>query len=101
MHHKVYMNGCAPWDYEDKHLVTLCEFCHKNIHDGVVVEVQNAEKNNPDITRLNEPDVIVSINQQINQLTEKLNNQPDLGLETEILKNLMYLYDIKKKLKYG
>lgn len=101
VHHKMYMNGVEPWEYEDAHLITLCEFCHKNAHGQDVKWVLESEKRNPEITRIDEPDVIVSINQQIGQLTEKLNNNIDLGLESEILKNLMYLYDIKKTLKNG
>lgn len=95
------MNGVEPWEYEDSHLITLCEFCHKNEHTLEVVQVREYERQIPEITHKDEPDVIVSINQQIGQLTEKLNNNIDLGLETEILKNLMYLYSVKKNLKNG
>lgn len=29
VHHKFYLSGKAPWDYEDTHLITLCEDCHE------------------------------------------------------------------------
>lgn len=28
-HHKRYIHGNLPWEYDDKDLVTLCEFCHE------------------------------------------------------------------------
>ena len=28
VHHRHYVYGCDPWDYEDDCLVTLCEGCH-------------------------------------------------------------------------
>jgi len=31
VHHKFY-DGRAPWEYEDKDLITLCEDCHNRIH---------------------------------------------------------------------
>ena len=30
VHHLAYMHDTAPWEYEDKFLVTLCENCHEN-----------------------------------------------------------------------
>lgn len=32
VHHKEYINGREPWEYEDKHLITLCEDCHESVH---------------------------------------------------------------------
>lgn len=32
VHHKSYMDGREPWEYEDEDLVTLCESCHSQIH---------------------------------------------------------------------
>lgn len=29
VHHKEYINGLMPWEYEDELLVTLCVSCHK------------------------------------------------------------------------
>jgi len=33
VHHAYYEKGKKPWDYPDDMLVTLCEDCHKNLHD--------------------------------------------------------------------
>jgi len=30
VHHLIYSDG-SPWDIDDKHLITLCENCHKSI----------------------------------------------------------------------
>jgi len=100
VHHLRYFNGADPWDYDDVHLATLCEKCHQNQHGlcskvAVTVQLENRDL----IIPYQEPDVITSINHQINQLTKKLSENIDIGMETEILKNLMYLYEVKKELK--
>jgi len=28
VHHKLYINGLKPWEYENNQLITLCEDCH-------------------------------------------------------------------------
>lgn len=33
VHHSYYRAGCAPWDYPDESLVTVCETCHKKLED--------------------------------------------------------------------
>lgn len=32
VHHKYYIDGNMPWEYDDDALVTLCEDCHKERH---------------------------------------------------------------------
>lgn len=32
VHHGFYKKGIMAWDYENKHLHTLCEKCHKDYH---------------------------------------------------------------------
>ena len=41
IHHKEYINGNDPWDYDNKLLITLCEDCH--------TEIENIKKDDPDI----------------------------------------------------
>lgn len=31
VHHRLYFKNWEPWDYNDHHLITLCEDCHQNI----------------------------------------------------------------------
>lgn len=32
VHHKIYIAGRNPWEYNNKHLITLCKECHDEIH---------------------------------------------------------------------
>lgn len=32
-HHKKYINGTFPWEYDDNLLITLCEDCHAKFHN--------------------------------------------------------------------
>lgn len=37
VHHLIYFPGRNPWEYEDKHLITLCEGCHAS-QKGIKVQ---------------------------------------------------------------
>ena len=48
IHHKYYISGKKPWEYEDDALVTLCEDCHKKRHEQsipVYASFENFENN--------------------------------------------------------
>lgn len=34
VHHKEYVRGKAPWDYDGNHLITLCELCHSRVEEA-------------------------------------------------------------------
>lgn len=34
IHHQYYVKGKFPWEYDDDALVTLCEDCHKKLHEN-------------------------------------------------------------------
>lgn len=36
VHHKYYIEGVKPWDYEDSALVTLCQDCHYKRHNETI-----------------------------------------------------------------
>lgn len=36
VHHKFYIRGLAPWEYDNDALITLCEDCHKKVHQSHV-----------------------------------------------------------------
>lgn len=43
VHHKKYIKGRMPWEYSDRHLVTLCDPCHDTVHvveksKGIVIK---------------------------------------------------------------
>ena len=33
VHHRRYVRGAMPWEYEPEQLQVLCEECHKDLHD--------------------------------------------------------------------
>ena len=34
VHHKKYVPGKKPWEIQNKHLATLCNVCHNDVHSG-------------------------------------------------------------------
>lgn len=44
VHHKHYVYGRPPWKYPDKSLITLCNKCHKELHEEKDVKVYESEK---------------------------------------------------------
>jgi len=38
VHHKIYTKGAKPWEYEDVHLITLCEDCHSLETESLKIE---------------------------------------------------------------
>lgn len=92
VHHKKYFKGANPWDYDDAYLATLCESCHQKEH-GIC---ENKEIDHSVFeTKAYLPDVVNDINFQIHELTEKLNGNSDTNLETDVLKNIKFLYDLR------
>ncbi len=43
VHHKFYIINRYPWDYPDSALITLCNWCHQEIHDTTVIPVLSYE----------------------------------------------------------
>ena len=43
VHHKIYIQGRNPWDYESKYLVTLCGSCHSNLHETKKIAIVKEE----------------------------------------------------------
>ena len=33
VHHKFYVENRLPWEYQDDELITLCNWCHQDLHD--------------------------------------------------------------------
>ena len=54
VHHKSYIYGRMPWDYDDSNLVTLCKHCHR-------LE-ESLKKENPDHAEYAESAGLTSIN---------------------------------------
>jgi len=43
IHHKHYINGNKPWEYDDNVLISLCADCHKKTHEHDDIFVFNQE----------------------------------------------------------
>ena len=43
VHHKYYLENTLPWQYPDDALVTLCNWCHQEVHDTTVIPVLSNE----------------------------------------------------------
>jgi len=44
VHHLLYRKYAEPWEYDDRELVTLCEDCHKMVHDkSIKLEVRRSK----------------------------------------------------------
>jgi len=41
VHHKEYINGRKPWEYDDDNFMTLCESCHGIIHLPFMIRSSN------------------------------------------------------------
>lgn len=100
VHHKIYIKGRDPWQYNFTDLETLCFRCHEKEH-GIKPKdsyTHHVETLVGKIVAKEEPEVIVCINQQIDVLQKELITQKDDSIIEEILKNIMFLQAKKKEL---
>ncbi len=44
IHHKYYVKGKRPWEYDNDALTTLCWHCHEELHKKVLIPVYSGEK---------------------------------------------------------
>jgi hypothetical protein len=96
VHHKKYIKGANPWDYEDHFLTTLCYICHENEHEEII----DPERKYEHLILLREtPHVINSLNIQLGELQNKLKEEISPELTEEILKNIMFIQQQKKILR--
>lgn len=101
VHHKKYIKGHEPWEYDNSDLETLCETCHAIEHKEVAPE-------NPEyVKQLIVPgqrntDGERSIDIQIYELKETLRLGVFTGTtEEEVLANIVFLQKKKEELIYG
>lgn len=100
VHHKKYIRGLEPWDYENNYLETLCSNCHNNEHFELLIDTSGKYEHL--ISEQKSPDVISSIDNQIKELELKLRDKNiEYSIQEEILKNLMYLREKRKEYKNG
>lgn len=97
VHHKEYVWGRDPWDYEDSNFETVCKVCHKKEHN-ITDEVEYERKYEHLIPIKNDPEVIKSIDSQILSLMNSLKKNITNKELVEVLKNIMFLKGKKKEL---
>jgi len=62
VHHKKYIYGKNPWDYENSELITLCESCHEDI-ERYRLEILNV------VSELNDTDFLSDLHEIITKST--------------------------------
>ena len=45
VHHRYYVTGLKPWEYDDDALVTLCQECHQKRHEIAIPLYRTLSKN--------------------------------------------------------
>jgi hypothetical protein len=45
VHHKFYIKEKLPWDYEDSALITLCNWCHWELHEKSIIPIYKLVNN--------------------------------------------------------
>lgn len=100
VHHLQYHYGFAPWEYQNEEMITLCKRCHEIEHDKIP-DVYYVRKYEHLIIYLETPEVVTSIDKQLLQLQNKLLDKIADELMEEVLKNIIFLRQIKKELTTG
>lgn len=95
VHHKKYIKGANPWEYEDHFLTTLCHICHEIEHEIIVDPERKYEHL---ILYKETPEVINKLNIQLHELQNKLKEDISSELVDDILGNIMFLKNQKKQL---
>lgn len=92
VHHKIYIENRLPWQYEDKHLTTLCETCHSWLHGNQTVKVLNEKKNKILHKEQSKKDIdLIKMQNMLSENDKKLNkkyNKLDLLPQTKALPDL-------------
>ncbi len=52
VHHKKYIQGHKPWEYNSEDLVTLCEGCHKSVHATTIIPIYSKSGINIDSAQI-------------------------------------------------
>lgn len=101
VHHKKYINGRAPWEYEDKFLITLCDSCHEKQHGKNKAETPPRNIDLVDPINLPPWGELPSARPQVQDAYEKLKGSLTWGMVREsIATNDGYLY-VKYKDDYN
>lgn len=101
VHHKVYFTNTAPWDYTDDCLETLCVKCHETEHE-IISQEQEPERKYEHMLQMQNVETIDSLTKKrIAELMEQLAKGHPIEIETEIMKNIIYLQAKRKEFHNG
>jgi hypothetical protein len=45
VHHNLYIRGHNPWEYDNSDLITLCNWCHWDVHQREVIPIYDTKQN--------------------------------------------------------
>lgn len=92
VHHKQYIAGRKPWEYEDSNFETLCFVCHENEHKPKVNFTHDAK-----VFLFPKTGELAVICDEIEKLQESIKNVTDFEIIEPVLKKLNILN--KKKVE--
>lgn len=98
VHHKKYIKGREPWEYDHSELETLCYRCHEKEHN--IPAKDSYERNVQTLVGkvVEQPEIIQALDLQIDNLMQGLKTQKDEAITEDIMKNVMFLQSKKKEL---
>jgi hypothetical protein len=102
VHHKKYVYGREPWEYDNKELETLCENCHRGEHNIAPVHVSVAVEQfqYEGLYKVQDP-VLVTLDGYISDLQNTLKDPISDELMEDVMKNIMFLQAKRKELVNG
>lgn len=100
VHHKEYHTGKEPWDYLNSFLETLCETCHAKEHD-LIPDSHLVRKQEHRLIKEHASATDTAIQTHIDILMIRLAKGVPMEVETEILKNIIYLQNKRKEYRNG
>jgi hypothetical protein len=101
VHHKLYIKDKKPWEYNNKHLISVCEPCHKIIHATEKIKVINPTNKNKLKLNKNKKETINmdKLNTMLTPLERKLIERYESNPNSYRTKALPDMYIPKKKSK--
>jgi hypothetical protein len=94
VHHTSYIKGRAPWEYEGEYFETLCVSCHDKEHNKVIEPEERVWRWE---IKQHQDSHITAIQTHIDILMQRLSKGVPKDLETEIMKNILYLQQKRKE----
>jgi len=101
IHHLEYRGFIDPWEYELGEMETLCKVCHSKEHEEISEVNEPERKYQHLLVYQNCSSNLTAIQTHMDMLMTKLATGVGIELETEILKNIMFLRERRKEYLNG